>query len=316
MKNLIWVLIMLGSLTVRGQNTPVFNGKQMIDVSRISPWDFTTRPAGWYRIAKVLGGARANATFELREGADHSTLRFEIGVNYNSSAGSSFTLTNHSYYMRPTFPKIRLLNGGTYNDAFLEVYVDPHNNNDQHFDAYIVNPLAEGDWQLVEWTIGDIPSGYVVTEYNTDKLFSVGNNPNGNILSVGRDGNVGIGTISAAEKLAVKGNIRAKEVKVENANWPDYVFTKYYQLPTLQQTENHIKEKGHLPGIPSASEVKANGIDLGDMNAKLLQKIEELTLHLIEKDSELKLQKGMLNKQQLELNKQQEQINSIMNKLK
>ncbi|WP_187290734.1 hypothetical protein [Pedobacter heparinus] len=101
-------------------------------------------------------------------------------------------------------------------------------------------------------------------------------------------GDIGIGTVDTkGYKLAVNGNIRAKEVKVETANWPDYVFTKDYQLPTLQQTENHIKEKGHLPGIPSAAEVKANGIDLGEMNAKLLQKIEELTLHLIEMKKEI-----------------------------
>jgi hypothetical protein len=92
------------------------------------------------------------------------------------------------------------------------------------------------------------------------------------------NGNVGIGTPTPSTKLAVNGNIRAREVKVETINWPDYVFTKDYQLPTLQETETHIKEKGHLPGIPSAAEVKANGIDLGDMNAKLLQKIEEIIL--------------------------------------
>ncbi|ACU03278.1 hypothetical protein [Pedobacter heparinus] len=107
-------------------------------------------------------------------------------------------------------------------------------------------------------------------------------------LTVLTNGNMGVGIENPAEKLSVNGKIRAHEIKVENTNWPDYVFTKDYQLPTLQQTEKHIKEKGHLPGIPSAAEVKANGIDLGDMNAKLLQKIEELTLYLIEKDKEIK----------------------------
>ncbi|MNY17525.1 hypothetical protein D3C86_1508470 [compost metagenome] len=101
-------------------------------------------------------------------------------------------------------------------------------------------------------------------------------------MSVMANGNVGIGTSLPSEKLAVNGNIRAREVKVENNNWPDYVFARDYQLPTLQETEKHIKDKGHLPGIPSAAEVKANGIYLGEMNAKLLQKIEELTLHAIE----------------------------------
>jgi len=94
-------------------------------------------------------------------------------------------------------------------------------------------------------------------------------------------GNIGLGTLIPREKLSVNGNIRAKEIKVEASPWPDYVFTKDYRLPTLQEIENHIREKGHLPGIPTAEEVKTNGIDLGEMNAKHLQKIEELTLHLI-----------------------------------
>lgn len=98
------------------------------------------------------------------------------------------------------------------------------------------------------------------------------------------NGNVGIGTTDPkGYKLAVAGNMIAESVKVQlQSGWPDYVFSRDYQLPSLQQTEKHIKDKGHLPGIPSAAEVKANGIDVGEMNAKLLQKIEELTLHLIE----------------------------------
>lgn len=101
------------------------------------------------------------------------------------------------------------------------------------------------------------------------------------------NGNVGIGTTSPAEKLSVKGKIRAQEIKVETVNWPDYVFARDYQLPSLKETEQHIKEKGHLPGIPSAEEVKANGVDLGEINAKLLKKIEELTLHLIGLDKKV-----------------------------
>ena len=119
----------------------------------------------------------------------------------------------------------------------------------------------------------------------TNHSFSIMTNKTARMV-VTPDGNVGIGIETPTDKLAVNGNIRAREVKVENNNWPDYVFTRDYQLPTLQETEKHIKDKGHLPGIPSAAEVKANGIDLGEMNAKLLQKIEELTLHLIEMKKE------------------------------
>lgn len=103
-------------------------------------------------------------------------------------------------------------------------------------------------------------------------------------------GKVGIGTTDPkGYRLAVAGNIIAESVKVSlQANWPDYVFTKSYSLPTLKEAEKHIKEKGHLAGIPSAAEVKANGINLGDMNAKLLQKIEELTLYIIDLERRVK----------------------------
>lgn len=113
------------------------------------------------------------------------------------------------------------------------------------------------------------------------------------------NGNVGIGTSDPkGYKLAVNGNIRAKEIKVEAYPWPDYVFTKEYQLPTLQETEKYIKDKGHLLGIPSAAEVEAKGINLGEMNAKLLQKIEELTLHLIEQNKAIESLTSENKKQQ------------------
>lgn len=116
-------------------------------------------------------------------------------------------------------------------------------------------------------------------------------------------GNVGIGTSIPTERLSVKGKIRAQEIKVENTNWPDFVFAKTYKLQTLQETETHIKKEGHLPGIPTAADVKANGVDLGEMNARLLQKIEELTLHLIELKHENNAIKEKLVKQQITMSK-------------
>lgn len=86
--------------------------------------------------------------------------------------------------------------------------------------------------------------------------------------------------------LAVKGRILAEEVQVQTG-WADFVFAPDYKLPSLSSVESHIKQKGHLPGIPSAAEVEANGISVGNMNALLLQKIEELTLHVIKQQKEI-----------------------------
>lgn len=108
------------------------------------------------------------------------------------------------------------------------------------------------------------------------------------------DGNVGIGTESHVDsndnieyKLSVAGIIRAHEVNVYTT-WADYVFEKDYNLPTLEEVEQHIKDKGHLKDVPSAKEVEANGIDVGEMNKLLLQKVEELTLYLLNQNKEIK----------------------------
>lgn len=101
-------------------------------------------------------------------------------------------------------------------------------------------------------------------------------------MTIDPDGNVGIGTLNPSEALAVNGNIRSKEVKVEITGWPDFVFEPGYNLPDLKETEQFIKENKHLPEIPSAKEVAENGISLGEMNAKFLKKIEEMTLYIIE----------------------------------
>ena len=107
--------------------------------------------------------------------------------------------------------------------------------------------------------------------------------PYGTHLAV--DGKVGIGTLNPDEELTVKGNIHAEEVKVDlSVPGPDYVFKDGYDLKSLEEVQNYIKEHGHLPNIPSAKEMETDGIQLGEMNMKLLEKIEELTLYLIEKE--------------------------------
>lgn len=102
-------------------------------------------------------------------------------------------------------------------------------------------------------------------------------------MRITSNGFVGIGTNDPKSKLSVNGQIRATEVKVlADISVPDYVFEPDYELRTLKETKEYITKNKHLPEIPSASEINENGIDLGDMNMRLLKKIEELTLYQIE----------------------------------
>lgn len=110
------------------------------------------------------------------------------------------------------------------------------------------------------------------------------------------NGYVGIGTsvIPTGVKLAVNGKILATEIEVQlNSEWPDYVFNEEYKLSPLSEVEQFIKENNHLPGVPSANSISKDGINLGQMNAILLQKIEELTLHMIDLQKEVE---GLKNK--------------------
>ena len=102
-------------------------------------------------------------------------------------------------------------------------------------------------------------------------------------------GNVGIGTDNPDSRLAVNGQVHSQEVLVDMDGWSDFVFANNYHLQPLEKVEEFINENKHLPEIPSEAEVLENGIKLGEMDAKLLQKIEELTLHMIEMNKRVKL---------------------------
>jgi len=126
-------------------------------------------------------------------------------------------------------------------------------------------------------TIKNISGGTTTPLFlvNTDGSTSIGNDGSGN------------NTVPAGYQLAVYGKIIAKEVVVKLLPWPDYVFTKNYKLKNLLDLENYINENHHLPNIPAAKDVEVSGVQLGDMVGKQMEKIEELTLYMIEMKKEI-----------------------------
>jgi hypothetical protein len=126
-------------------------------------------------------------------------------------------------------------------------------------------------------------------------------------LVINSSGYVGIGTTTPREVLSVNGNIRSKEIKVETANWPDYVFKPQYVLPSLLEVKIYLDQNHHLPEMPSEQDVSKNGINLGEMVKIQTKKIEELTLYLIEKDKELTEQQKEIK----ELKEQHKEIDEL-----
>lgn len=130
------------------------------------------------------------------------------------------------------------------------------------------------------------------------------NNELGERLRIDFNGNVGIGTSNPDELLTVAGNIHSQEVKVtiDAGTGPDYVFEENYNLRSLEETEAYIQTNKHLPEVPSAKEMEANGIQLGEMNMLLLKKIEELTLHTIEQQKLIEAQGKMIEELKSKIN--------------
>ncbi len=161
-------------------------------------------------------------------------------------------------------------------------YIRVELSNDIYFANYSVSASDRGIGEMAyykDWTYheGEMPTGTTmqITEVAQPEVVSI-------------DANVGIGVKNPEEKLAVKGKIKAQEIKVQPTGWADYVFEEGYQPLSLAELSAFVKQHKHLPEVPSAKEVAQNGLELGEMNKVLLKKIEELSLHLIEKDKELK----------------------------
>ena len=131
-------------------------------------------------------------------------------------------------------------------------------------------------------------------------------------------GSLAATTASAAVpyKLYVGGGIRTRKVKVDQVNWPDYVFEPEYKLRSLSSLEAFIKANKHLPDLPSADEVGKEGVDIGETQAALLKKVEELTMYIIEQNKNQEKLTEQFKTQQMLIKKQQQMLLQIKKQFK
>ena len=196
-------------------------------------------------------------------------------------------LSIHAIAQTNIFPSSGNVGIGTDNPSGKLDLVDSN----QHL-TFLLNQKLTGIWPATaDATTMTIQSSGI---HAGNLAFATGN---GEVMRITSNSNVGIGTQNPAYKLDVLGTIRAKEVLVNLDGGADFVFEKDYKLPTIEHVANYVQENKHLPDIPSANEMVKNGVSMGDMQVKLLQKVEELTLYVIELKKEIETMKKQPNNQ-------------------
>ncbi len=210
-----------------------------------------------------IGTSAITANLHLSGGDNDSELLIEADTNNSSGEDNN--------------PWITLSQDSGFVKGFIGLIGNP--NTAPHVIKY---PRYESASQPQATDYPGTLANYMLLGMNNSEGVQLGSK--GNVrLTVHHNGNVGIGTNNPDAPLAVSGRIHAEEVKVDlSVPGPDYVFKTDYELKSLEEVQRYIKENGHLPNIPSAKEMETNGIDLGAMEMKLLEKIEELTLYILQ----------------------------------
>lgn len=247
----------------------------------LSSWDANSYPTGRLSASYVVSdtkglfvGSRTSSTQTDMYRNSTNILTASLGTgNSTFTSGKSIYIGGFNEYSNSAPYNITNIYYGTAECSFASIG-----------DGLTATEVAALSQIVQSYRTNLTPTGAISTSQWT---------PSGNNIYYNA-GNVGIGTSNPTEILSVKGTVLATKVKVSaitnSIDWPDYVFDKKYKLPSLKEIEKYIKLNNHLPNVPSAKEVKKNGIDLGDNQALFLKKIEELTLLMIEQNKKIDIQ--------------------------
>ncbi len=275
---------------------------------------------GWNRVLQIKG----NTDSKILSSSNNITsglFTHDYGFYGSPAGGIVGTTTNHPFsVITNKVNRLVVANNGNIGIGTTTPIAKLHVNNGDYSYGTILANANESSFSLYTKTLTtqtvDCESFRMGLKYNNEEnngfiSFYRGSSASGGFLGfssnglermrLDRAGNVGIGSSNPDEKLIVKGKIHAEEVKIDLAVPADYVFQKYYTgksslkanytMPTLEEVEEFTKANNHLPSIPSAAEIKNNGVQLGEMSNLLLQKIEELTLYIIDLKKEMNTMK-------------------------
>jgi len=271
------------SLSSYGSHTPkIFlsneNGKVVIFLD----------DRGYYQRFKVsvfaLGMGEGHTWFQGWTTSDEiltgtNTVEVPYQNAFSGKVGIGTTSPNSKLHISGATPFVRI-NSDTYDTPHgIKISYNNFDNHGLHLSYYANSAL------------GYIDNTYITTSGTPYGDIHFRQNVSGNMLTrmhIKADGgNIGIGTTNPTERLSVNGNIRAKKLIISQQNWSDYVFYKNYKLRPINELEKFIQKYQHLPDVPSTKEVQSKGINVGDTQALLLKKIEELTLYVIKQDKKI-----------------------------
>jgi len=226
-------------------------------------------------------------------GANYTLSDASLDGSYKrmSLSGSGITI-NGTLGFTPSSSIIRSINGNS--EIGLALYSNADINSGSGIIAYSNN--GTGATGRIDMVAGSGNGSDPTTTPAFNFMYYAGNQVYSSYMNIFRDGKISIGNISSrpgSYKLYVEQGILTEKVRVAIQNtgsWADYVFADNYELKPLHEVESFINENKHLPDVPSADEVVKDGIDVAAMNAKLLQKVEELTLYMIQQQKQMEQQ--------------------------